>query len=163
MLITDYTTYDDIRATLGVSAEELEDVTIALQLYLDMLTVELEDIDATLPATYATKDLLVSPTAPEVRFLAASRLFATYAVAKHLTGSLPLFSPKDVSDGKALTGRYSMDPYKPVISAVNQQYDRFQKRLQEAWATMNATTATVAAAKSYFSIVVPSTDPVTGV
>jgi hypothetical protein len=162
MLITDYTTYDEIRATLGVSDEELEDETLALNLYNDALLVELEGVSLTLPDTYELKRVLATPTAAETRFLAASRLFATYAVAKQLTGSLPLFSPKDISDGKASTARYTADPYKAVIAAINQQYDRFKKRLQEAFATMNATTASVSVAKSYFGIVSPTSDTVIG-
>ena len=38
--ITEYTTYDDVRAALGVSVDDLEDSTLALDLYADMLDVE---------------------------------------------------------------------------------------------------------------------------
>ena len=48
MPLTDYTSYDEVRAALGVSAEELEDETLQLDFYSISLTAELEDIADTL-------------------------------------------------------------------------------------------------------------------
>lgn len=53
MLITDYTTYDDVRAVLGVSTDELEDTTLALETYASALLLDLEDVDVALPAAYS--------------------------------------------------------------------------------------------------------------
>jgi len=53
-MITDYTTYDDIRAALGVESEEISDATLGLTLYSSYLDGELEDIDFTLPTVYQT-------------------------------------------------------------------------------------------------------------
>ena len=49
MPITDYAAYDEIRAVLGVSDEELEDATLALPMYEKLLNMELLDISEDLP------------------------------------------------------------------------------------------------------------------
>ena len=36
-ILTDYTTYDTVRAVLGVAEEELEDATLGLPMYLQQL------------------------------------------------------------------------------------------------------------------------------
>lgn len=44
-MLIDYTTYDDIRAALGVSSTDLPDAALSLNLYELMLTQEFEAID----------------------------------------------------------------------------------------------------------------------
>ena len=66
-MLTDYTTYASIRATLGVSTDDLTDETLSLDLYDDYLTQDLEDIAITLPDTYATTKAVSVPTALEIR------------------------------------------------------------------------------------------------
>ena len=161
MLITDYTSYDEIRAALGVSEDDIEDATLALPLYADILAVELEDISLDLPDTYATLKDNPTPSLLQRRFLQSARLFATYAIAKHLSGSLPLFSPETVTDSKVSVKRFT-SPYKDVIANVGEQYGRFRKRLEEAYAAVSSTTATARTPKVYFSVSAPSSDPVTG-
>ncbi len=60
--LTDYTSYDEIRAVLGVSDEELEDGTLALPLYLTMLLMEFDDIEPTLDVQYT--DIKALPSRP---------------------------------------------------------------------------------------------------
>lgn len=158
--ITDYTTYDDVRAALGVSVDDVDDTTLALNLYAASLEADLEDIDVTLPGTYATTAAIVTPTDAQSRFLQSAKLFATFAVAKQLTSALPLFAPKQVSDGKSTMDRFA-NPYKDVVATVNQQYDRFKNRLTQTLAAIGTTTS-AATPLNFFSVVSPSTDPVTG-
>lgn len=156
-----YTTYADVRAALGVTPEELEDATIELGLYSDNLEVELEEIDTGLAGVYVTTKALASPTSTQDKFLQAVRLFSTYAIAKHLTSTVTLFAPKDITDGKAAVARIA-DPYKTVKADVIAQYDRFRTRLTSLFAQVNSTEAATGATKVYFGVVSPDSDPVTG-
>ena len=158
--LTDYTTYNDIRASLGVSDEDIDDTTLALTLYADALQTELEEINIDLPATFVTVKAVGSPTDVQKRFLQASRLFATYAVARQLTGALSLFAAKQVSDSKATVERFA-DPYRDTIKSVNASFDKARTRLATALATMSSSTA-VTTAQVYLSVASPSVDPVTG-
>jgi len=160
-MITDYTTYDDVRAVLGVSAEDLEDATLALKVYSDYLEGEMEDVDVGLPDTYADIQLIDTPTSVEARFLRACSLFATYAVARHLAGALPLFAAKQNTDGKAEVQRFDTS-YRDTIKSVNEQYGKVRERLIAAMAAVGTTAAAVTPAV-YMSVVSPSYDPVTGV
>jgi len=160
-MLIDYTTYNDVRAALGVSEEDIPDSVLDLNLYADTLTQEFEEIDLTLESTYATTESLAAPTAAETRFITACNLFATYSVAKQLTATMPLFAARQVTDGKAQISRFD-NPYRDVIAQVTAQYEKARTRLVAAFGAIGAvTTATVA--KSYFGIVSPSVDPVTGV
>lgn len=162
MALLTYTTYDDIRAALGVSSDEIEDATLSLALYELNLTSEFEDIDLSLESTYATVSALTSRTDVQERFLQATRLFSTYAVAYQATTSLPLFSPKDITDGKAAFSRYADSPYKEVIKRVEQFYGKYKSRLEQALAANNAVSAPSIAYRPYLSVGVPTSDPVTG-
>jgi hypothetical protein len=157
-----YTTYDDIRAALGVSSDEIEDATLSLSLYELNLTAELEDVDLLLESEYATVAALSSRTTVQDRFLQAARLFATYAVAYQATTSLPLFSPKDISDGKATVSRYADSPYKEVNKKVEQLYGKYRAKLEAAFAASTAGSAPSITARPYLSVAVPDSDPVTG-
>ena len=160
MALIVYTTYASVRAALGVSDEDIEDATLALDLYADYLTQELEDISLTLESTFISTSMLVSPSAEQTRFLTATRLFATFAVAKQLTAALPLFSAKQISDGKATVQRFD-NPYRDTIKNVLEQYDRTRNRLISALAALGTST-TASVTKSYFSVVSPDTDPIVG-
>jgi len=159
-MLTDYTTYNDIRAALGVSSTDLPDSALSLNLYELMLSQEFEAIDLTLESTYVTTEALPAPTPAEMRFLSACDLFATYAVAKHLTASLPMFSFRQLTDGKAQGTRFD-NPYKDAIAYVMSQYDTAKSRLIDAFAAIGVVTTTTVT-KSYFAVVSPATDPVVG-
>jgi len=163
MAVTDYTTYEDVRALLGVSSTELPDDVLSLQVYDIGLTGELYDISPTCASSYVT----VSNKQPSARttaeqwFYDSVRIFAAYAVAKQLTSSLPMFGPKDISDGKATVSRFADSPYRAVVTAIAKAYDQMRARLDKALASMNSTSVT-ATPRTFFSVVSPSIDPVTG-
>jgi hypothetical protein len=160
-MITDYTTYDDIRAALGVESEEISDATLGLTLYSNYLDGELEDIDFTLPTVYQdTKDLL-APTDVELRFMKTCELFSTFAVAKQLCAALPLFAPRKQTDGKAAVERFD-NPYRDTIKMVNEQYGTLRARLITALAAVG-TSVVASVAQSYVLVSNPDYDPVTGV
>lgn len=166
MLLTDYTSFDEIRAALGVADDELADTQLNLPMYAEVLQMELEDIHVNLPTIYAATAPLVDAgtiTTDQQRFLQAAHLFATYAVAKHLTTALPLFSPEQVTDGKAMLRRAQTDtPYQKVIDAINREYARFRGRLEQMFAVINSTATPAQVSKSYLSVVTPAADPITG-
>lgn len=163
MALTDYTTYDEIRASLGVSSDEIEDTTLGLAMYSDYLDLELDDIDSDIASQFTTVKAIAegSRTAAEARFYKATTLFAVYAVARQLTVSLPLFSPKDISDGKATLGRYADSPYRETIKRVKDEYEKFRVRLKDTFDALNATTTTPVT-RSYMGVSSPDTDVVTG-
>lgn len=161
--LTTYTSYDEVRAALGVAPKELEDTTLALPLYVDYLLGELDDVNAGIVDEFTTVAAIaeISRTAAQQRFYLAVRLFATYSTAKQLTGSLSMFGPKDIGDGKALVSRFADSPYRQVIASVQKEYERLRSRLEAAYAALASTSVSVGT-RTYLSVVSPSSDPVTG-
>jgi hypothetical protein len=162
--LTDFTSFEDVRAALGVSEDEIDDATLGLPLYEINLIAELESVDLNLidaftPLNTGSSDDL---SADQKRFVNATRFFATYAVAKQLTSSLPLFSPKEISDGKATLSRYTQDPYKAVIDGVLGFYNQALERLESAFNVVSGGSAASSVTRTYMAISSPSSDPVTG-
>lgn len=160
MAIIDYTTLNDIRAALGVNEEELEDGVITLDLYHNSLVADLEDVNLLIPDKFReVKDLLVK-TSEEERFLNCVQVFSTYAVARQLSITLPQFSPQRLEDGKAGMARVT-DPHTATIKAINGEFDRWRKRLIDAFSTLESIAAD-SVPRFYVGVVSPSEDPVTG-
>lgn len=164
MALVDFTSFDDVRAALGVSEDELEDTTLSLDLYEFSLVEEMEGISLSLISSFTT--VKVKPAAnrsdDETRLLQSTQVFATYAVAKHLTSTLPLFSPKEISDGKASAVRYAQNPYKDVIAAVEARYERARVRVEAALAAVTSQAAATIGVRTFFTKATPSSDPVLG-
>lgn len=164
MSMTDYIGYDDVRAALGVSQDEISDATFSLDLYEFNLVSELESVSLTLIADYASQ----KETAPstwtdnQTRFHQSVRLFAAYAVAKQATVSLPMFGPKEQTDGKAGLVRFAQDPYKVTIARVMAQYDMFKVKLEAAYAAILAVGAPLISTRPYLAASSPNSDPVLG-
>lgn len=159
MSLSNYTTTDDVRGALGVSSDELEDDVILLQLYEDHLKSDLDDISFDLDTLHATLEGQAVLTSAEERFMRYARLFATYSVARALTGTLAMFGPKSIEDGKARVERFA-DPYKDTIKAVAAEYDRWRKALQEAFIALGQV-GSVSVRRPYVLGVAPSTNPIT--
>lgn len=162
-MLVDYTTFDDIRSVLGVSTDELEDTTLALETWDSILLLDLEEVNANLASAYATVVAIASAsrTAAQAKFYRATRLFATLAVANSLTASLPMFGPKSISDGKATVSRFADAPYKAVIKSVQGQYEVNRDRVKQAYAELSSSSSVVTA-RSYLSAASPTVDPVVG-
>jgi hypothetical protein len=163
MALTDYTSYDEVRAVLGVSVDEIDDVTLGLGVYSLNLLAELEDIADALPEDYAIV-LAVdggSRTEKQRKLYNAVQLFAPYAAGKQLASSLPIFSPKAITDGKSGFTRYSDSPYKQSIAECLKQYSANRQRLIDAYASFKDTSAALSP-RPYLTVSVPTTNPVTG-
>lgn len=161
--LTDYTSYDEVRAVLGVSNDEIDDATLGLGVYSLNLLAEFEDIAEALPEDFAVVDALEAATRTENqrKFWNAAQLFAPYAVGKQLATSLPLFAPKSITDGKSGFTRFSDSPFKTAIESCLKQYSANRQRLVEAYGTFK-NTSSILSARPYFSVVSLATDPVTG-
>lgn len=163
MALTDYTSYAEIRAVLGVAEDEIDDATLELGVYSLNLLAEFEDISSTLLADYAIVALIDAGdrTALQAKLFNAVQLFAPYAVGKQLASSLPIFSPHSITDGKSGFTRYADSPYKQAIAECLRQYSANRQRLADAYAGFTSTDTAIPLAP-YLTISSPATDPVTG-
>ncbi len=163
LAVRDYTSYGEVRAALGVSEDDVEDTVIGLAMYGNHLAMELYDLSATLPEDYEgiQATALAARTHAQKRVYASVRLFATYAVARHLGTSLPMMAPKAVTDGKAGVTRFSDSPYKSTLLYVEGQYERTKTALLEALAELNSTTA-AQVPLVFMGVSSPAVDQVTG-
>jgi hypothetical protein len=159
MALTDYTSYAEVRAILGVNDLEVADTLLALPFYSEIINAELTDINDTLPSLYAAAVIEPTPTVFQSKLVSYTRLFSTYATAKTLTTSLPLFSPRAIEDGKARLERFN-NPYKEVIDAVGREYDRWRLRLIDLLADLEGTVESTAVFG--FTTVPLEIDPITG-
>ena len=155
--LTDFATYDEIRAVLGVSDEELEDGTLALPMYLKLLQLDFGDIEAQYLAAKAS----ITPSAAEQKLVDVVSVFSAYAISKHLLTSLPLFAPKRITDGRAETDRIT-DPFEGVREGVNSMYPVLKSRVGAALAALG-TSVTVNPARTFFSVAGLAINPVTNV
>lgn len=159
--LVEFTTFDDIRAALGVTDEELEDATLSLAVYEHNLGLKLDKVHENLVQAFMEAKSKDEPTRAEARLVRAVSLFATYVVALHLTASLPLFSPKEIGDSKSHFTRYSSDPYQETIKRVTVQHDEFREEAASAYAALVSSTATTRV-RPYMRAASGSVDPVTG-
>ena len=159
--LTDFASYDEIRAVLGVSDEELENGTLALPMYLKLLQMEFGDMEPTLEAQYLAAKGSASPTAEEQKLVDVVSVFSAYAISKNLLTSMPLFAPKRITDGRAETDRVT-DPFEGVREGVNSTYSILLARVKAALEALG-TPITAATGRVYFSAVGLAINPVTSV
>ena len=120
--VTDYTTYADIRAVLGVDAIELPDSTLALSVFSAALQRAVrgfvDDSGTTLASRYDALDPQ-SMTDDEEAIYDSIREFATYVVAEVCCQSISMFALKSDSDGKASQSRFSSEAtFKDVVKNI---------------------------------------------
>jgi len=162
MPLTTYTSYADVRAVLGVSDDDIDDDTLALPTYDDMLRMEMDSLNVGLHPKFL-EVALVQPTAltdAQSMFLRYFRLFCTYATARALASALPMFGPKSISDGKASMARFSDNPYKTTVAKVEADFARMSSLLASSYAALESTSTTVFS-RPWFSAVGLDVDPVT--
>lgn len=160
-MITDYTTYDEIRATLGVSDEELENTTLALEIWSTNLDFAFDEFSEKLIPAYEL--IAAKPentrTTDEKRVYAGTRLFATYTVADDLLKSLPMFSFKRVTDGKAEAERF--DAWKDTKEGVQAGLAAIKLRLNNALGKVTDYTPPVRNTYKFVSAVGLAVNPIT--
>jgi hypothetical protein len=159
MDITEFTTYDEVRAVLGVPAKELPDSVLSLPLYAKTLRANLTAFGSNILTDYATAKASYT-TATEVNFCDAFELFSLYDVAWSVCDALPSLSPRTITDGKAMVQR-QLDSYKAVLSAVQARRATYSDALKETYSVVGGST-TSSYTPSLFSIGSPDFDPVTG-
>ena len=159
-MISKYTSYDEVRSVLGVEDDELLDETLALPVYYSHLQEEILDINPRAEELFDMISELDDPTPVQLRYIRVMGMFATYAVAKQLTSSLPMFAPRSIGDGKATMSRF-LDPYKDTIKKIEEQFTLNQGRLQQLVDELNSETR-VKTSRRFLIGVGLSYDPVTG-
>lgn len=161
-MITEYSSYGAIRAVLGVSSNEVEDTVIDLPMYEVLLQEDLLQLGATMAADYATAKGIATPPAATARFVRVLQTYASYQVASTLLGSVSMFAPKDITDGKASLARVA-DPFKSLKDNVAQSLAYIRGRLLAAYADYSpANAAPVAVTRSWVGSIGLATDPVAG-
>ena len=163
MLITDYTTYDEVRAALGVSATELPDTVLSQPQYALMLSISFDDVNEGITTLYPTISALLvgSRSAAQQRLYDYARLYATYAIARDLLTSLPLFSVSRLSDGRAEFTRQT-DIFEDVRQAVQGVFNKLRLKVSAAYVAL--TPGAVAYSQLSFEFTSSTgiaTDPVT--
>jgi hypothetical protein len=134
MPITSFTTFDEIRAALGVSATELPDSIIGQEQYSTLAVLDLEAVNSGIPALYSTIFALpeANRSAAEQRYYLLVRLFITYAIARNLLTSLPLFSVSRLSDGRAEFTRQP-DIFEDVRLGVQGMFNTLRTKLTTSY------------------------------
>lgn len=164
--LSDFTSPDEIRAVLGVAPEELEDATLNLPLYVRSLVFELTDLASDMDTQYLAVAALpaVDRSATQQRLYDCTQLFSAYSVSKQLLGSISLFAPQSIKDGRAELDRQD-DPFGDVKEGVIDGLNLARKRLVAAYAALPATglVATAITAPVFSVSAGLASDPVTGV
>lgn len=162
--LLDYTSYEEVRAALGVSEYELSDDTLSLNLYTQTLQIRLRTMTGTFGATtgslvaiFDVLSLLPSPTAAQEDMLFLIKQYATYVVAEVCLTGLSLMALKSESDGKTVQTRFSAEAtFKDVAANIRQQLNSLSGMLTESLGG-DASTSSL----PFFSKVEPDIDRVT--
>ena len=123
--VTDYTSYAEIRAVIGVDALELPDATLGLQtfataLYRTLLSIT-NSSGETLVALFDAIDPFDMDISEEILYYTIKE-YATYVVADACCSGLSMFALKSDSDGKATQSRFSSEAtFKDVVKNVQQR------------------------------------------
>ena len=138
--VTDYTSYAEIRAALGVSSYELPDATLALPMYAQYLQLRLRETTGTFSETtgslidiFEALDAEGFPTDAEEDFFLLIKQFATYTVAEACLSGLSLLAMKTESDGKTTQTRFSAEAtFKDVAMNVRQTLNSLAAQIEQA-------------------------------
>lgn len=161
-MLTDFTTYDEVRAVLGVAEDELEDVTLSMPLYERLLGLDLEDVGAGITTEYLSVKAIAegSRTTAQQNFFRLAQLFSSYAVAKHLLVSLPYFSEFRIKDGRAEMQR-QQDPFELTADGVIGGFNDLRLRLSAAFTALAGGTTLVRTVRLIATSTGLAVDPVT--
>ena len=160
ILVTDYTSYAEIRAVIGVDALELPDATLGLQTFATALYRTLLSITSssgnTLVALFDAIDPFDMDISEEILYYTIKE-YATYVVADACCSGLSMFALKSDSDGKATQSRFASEAtFKDVVKNVQQRLASLTGALDQM---LGGTTAYAIPGLTRVS---PATDVVTG-
>jgi hypothetical protein len=145
MALTDYTSYAEIRAALGIASLEVRDNVLALPLYERLLQFELKDISPTIEAAYLALGEEGSLSDPELTFYSAMQVYAAYAVAYRLTDVIEMSSFQKIQDSKtAFTRKVDYNEVRlNVAKGLSQALTRLVEAYNEITPTIEATIPTL--------------------
>ena len=156
--IIDYTSYDEIRSTVGMSVDTLPDSILSLEIYANTLELALDDLDIAeealnpIKTEFMSLDEVADSTAYNL-----TRLFSTYTVAMEVAVSLSMRAPKTISDSKVTLGRFSPEAtWQDVIAALKDKLSQLRNDLEGIGAADSDET------QQLLYTVAPTYDPVTG-
>lgn len=162
-MLTDYTSYDEIRAVLSVTDEELEDDTLQLPLFEYKLHDDMGELDEGIDAAY----LALEAMAPEdlsndqKKLYRRTRVWATYNIAVQLLDSLALLAVQSEQDARAQYERFA-GPFERVEQQVRATYERATQALLEAYNGLAPTPAQARlTARNFVGLAGLPLDPVT--
>lgn len=135
MAITTYTSYDTIRAILGVSAKEIKDATLGLPLFETQFLLEMGDVDqggGAVISQYNTIAALTpsARTAQQQQLLNLVNMLAAYSVGRQILTGAALAIPVRVTDGKAELERFDTQNFDKVREGVLLSYGQVLRRLK---------------------------------
>lgn len=136
MPLLTYTTPAQVRAALGVSSTELPDAVLTLSMYDTMADDALDSVHEDAQVAFDSLSLLGLPTKEQSKFLSAAKLYVAYYLAKQLLGSLPLFSVKQLTDGKAEFARQT-DIFADVRDGVDSMIGNLRSKLLSSLAVVD--------------------------
>lgn len=163
--LTDYTTYAEVRAVLGVSVYELTDATLGLPIYTRGLQSRLYSATGTFGSVSGSLiDVFEALTADgetltsdEENMLGLIKQFATFSVAEACLSGLSLLALKTETDGEAAQSRFSSEAtYKDVGIAIRQNLASLLAQIDQLLGGQQTT-----APKPLLSAIQPGTDVVT--
>jgi len=165
MDILDYTSYQAIRLTVGLSTDELPDTLLADEIFAS--TLSLAFAYTTLPSVlgtgtfvsvYATISAISegSRTALQQKFCDLVKVFSAYVVAEEVCNSLSTKIPKVKADGKASLTRFSSEAtFKDTVARVRE----IKASLKYSLENINSTASFV---PTLCGIITPEVNVVTG-
>jgi hypothetical protein len=167
MVITDYTSYDEIRSACGLSADDLPDATLSLEMYANTLAIRLGEVSLPSvppgPGDLAARFIEIKTldesvrTELEQKLYDFTRLYATYAVAVEVATSLSMRAPKSVSDSKSTLVRFSPEStYELVVEKLTGLLSSTKKLIENIAGSSTDVS-------DYFAVLSPDKDVVTGV
>lgn len=166
MALSTYTTPDHVRAVLGVSAKELSDTILALDLWERQFLLEMGDVDAgggAVMTQYAAAFAASPRSADQQRMVDLVEMLAAYSTAQQLLSPQAMFAVQRVTDGRAEFERFNAANLDKVRSGVETTYKSLLRRLATLLLVLDPTAAVpTATTRRMIGAVGLGTDPVTG-
>jgi len=160
-LLNNYTSYDSVRAVLGVSDRIFPDTVLASEVYDLALRADLVEVgqgidpDADLDADFLALEGDDSATS---NFYNAVRLFAAHSVAFRALTAMPELSPTFMGDSKASVKKDQTMVARNVTGA----YLKFRRNLVVMYAAFLNVEAPTEAQPNLMRVSAPDFDPITG-
>lgn len=162
MALEPYTSADQVRSVLGVSTDELSDLTLGLPIYSQHLAYVLDSVNSSVRTTFLTIEGIDvgSRSAAQVKYYDAVCLYSTYCSALQVGQGLYLAAPKSISDGKAVMSRFSEAPFKQLLDGLQASVNKYLDYLNDAISELAGGSATTTITPNFFGVA-GMTDPVT--